>query len=312
LLNLYRRHREACLLGYAKEHLTWLAENSCEGFHGHCWGLGWRYPVGRGLVYDENAPYSTVTPYALEAFLRYSALSGDDRFNELIEGIFWFFEEDIQILEETDEHLVTSYGARRDRIAYNAISYSMYSYALLLEYIPKERVERTLVKIRKMYCYIRHHQAKDGSWLYSPEGTSFIDCFHSCFILKNTWKTNSIVSLPRSEEVIRKGYDYLKSRLYDVRTGLFRRFSVRNKPGVVRYDLYDNAEMLNLAILVGDGPLIASLADSIEKTFCAGSDIYSQIDVLGIRRCRNTLRWAVMPYLYALSELALTDMEQSQ
>jgi len=72
---------------------------------------------------------------------------------------------------------------------------------------------------------------------------------------------------------------------------------------LVRYDLYDNAEMLNLAILRGDTTLIESLPPLIEKKFMKGDDIFSQIDFLGVRRNRNHLRWAVMPYLYALSQL---------
>lgn len=302
LLNLYEKKRDQCLLSYAKKHLEWLAENPCEGFHGCCWGLGWKYPVSRNLVYGENTPLSTVTPYALEAFIKYSKLAQDSYFDDVIKRIFWFFEEDIQILKETKEHLITSYSAMSDRIAYNAISYSMYSLALLLEYIQDNLVEKTQQKIKKMYSYISDNQASDGSWYYSPEGQSFIDCYHSCFVLKNIYKTNMTLSLCDSNRVVTKGYSYLINNLYDEKMGLFRRFSIKNKPGIIKYDLYDNAEMLNLAILLKDNSLIVRLTDSIKQHFCFGFDIYSQIDVLGIKRNKNTLRWAVMPYLYALSE----------
>jgi hypothetical protein len=90
--------------------------------------------------------------------------------------------------------------------------------------------------------------------------------------------------------------------MLDTRHFLFKRFSVKNKPSIVKFDLYDNAEMLNLALLLGDRCVADKLIASIDRNFRAGTDIYSQIDLFGVRRSRNTLRWAVMPYLYALSQ----------
>ena len=50
-----------------------------------------------------------------------------------------------------------------------------------------------------------------------------------------------------------------------------------------------------------DKSLMDLLQDSIKKVFCDGQDIYSQIDIFGRKINKNMLRWAVMPYLYALS-----------
>jgi hypothetical protein len=101
-----------------------------------------------------------------------------------------------------------------------------------------------------------------------------------------------------------RGYEYVKRALYDVRVGLFRRFSLANKPGLVKYDLYDNAEMLNLALLLGDDRFAEDLGAAIQRHFCLGEDVYSVIDWLGRHKNRNMLRWAVMPYLLALSQTA--------
>ena len=86
-------------------------------------------------------------------------------------------------------------------------------------------------------------------------------------------------------------------------TGLFRRFSLGNKPSLVGFDLYDNAEAINLAVLMDDRELADAVAAAIEKWFGHGRQYLSQIDCLGLRHNRNTLRWAVMPCLYALSAL---------
>jgi hypothetical protein len=301
LFNLYRRDRDTRYLEIAKRHLQWLLANSCEGYKGYCWGLGFENAVNRNLVYGSRSPFSTITPYALEAFVHYSQLTGDTEFHPAIERIFEFFDKDIQVMEEDDQAVATSYGPFRDRTVINAVSYTMYSYCLCLAYAPKSQRQRMEAKVRKLYTYIRRNQRMDGSWFYSPHGNSFIDCFHSSIVLKNVIKSDRIVELDDTAAVVTAGYEYLKKAFFDDRYFLFKRFSVANKPGLVRFDLYDNAEVLNLAMLVGDVGLVERLLPSVIRHFCKGLDVYSQIDLIGARRNRNTLRWAVMPFLYAVS-----------
>lgn len=121
--------------------------------------------------------------------------------------------------------------------------------------------------------------------------------------MKNLVKTNRIVPLKDLKVIVENGYHYIKTAFYDERVRLFRRFTVTNKPSIVRFDLYDNAEMLNLALLMEDHYLVENTSRSITEHFCKGGDIFSQIDILGRLQNRNTLRWAVMPYIYALSQM---------
>jgi hypothetical protein len=303
LLNLYRSQGGFLYLSHSERHLRWLAEHPCAGYTGYSWGIGFTNAVSRDIVYASNTPFTTITPYALEAFVEHVRVTGDRQFMPVIKGIYDYFEEEIKVMEETDDHLATSYGPLRDRIAINAVSYTMFSYALLLQYIPEDKKVAAREKIRKLYSYIRKNQNQDGSWFYSPQGNSFIDCFHSCIILKNLIKTDRLIALPECSWISEKGYAYLKDTLFDRQNRLFRRFSVKNKPSIVRFDLYDNAEMLNLAWLRDDRELVDSLSESIKAHFCRGDDIYSQIVEPGILRNKNMLRWAVMPYLYALSQI---------
>ena len=303
LLNLYRRTPQADLIVAAVVHLNWLAAHSCSGYSGPCWGLDFEYPVSRTVEYDSNTPLSTMTPYALEAFVRYAALTGDERFDNVIRGVFRFLECDLHIMKESDEYLATSYAARRDRIVVNAVSYTMYSYAMLLPYLTGEKRTAAEAKLQKLYAYVCSTQRRDGSWFYSPEGKSFIDCFHSCIVLKNIVKTAALVKLENWERIVSRGYSFLFDHMLDQKLYLFRRFAISNKPSIIKFDLYDNAEMLTLAILLDDRSLIEKLRLSIEQHFVVGHDIYSQIDIFGTRRNRNTLRWAVMPLMYAVSQI---------
>lgn len=301
LLNLYRASGGTQCLDLVKRHLDWLLENSCRGYSGHCWGLGFHYPVRRDIVYGPNTPLTTMTPYALEAFADYSETTRDPVYSPVISSIMNFFDSDVQTMAEDRDTLATSYGPFRDRIVINAISYTMFANAL---YLPScSNAPDRERKIAKLFAYIQRAQRSDGSWFYSPEGPPFIDCFHTCIVLKNIVKTARTAALPESGAVVEAGYSYLKRELLDEKRLLFRRFSVRNKPGLVQFDLYDNAEALNLALLLGDRDFAGKLLTSILATFSRGADLYSQIDFLGVRRGRNTLRWAVMPFLYAASQV---------
>lgn len=302
LLNLHRRRASPGLLALVRRHLQWLRENSCKGYSGPCWGLGFRQAIAPGLVYEAGMPLATMTPYPLEAFVRYHEATRDDAVVPVIRGIHDFFDRDIQVMEETGDFLVTSYAAMRDRRVVNAVSYAMFSLALLLPYIGPAQ-ERARDRIGKLYRYLEISQRADGSWLYSPDGPPFIDCFHSCIVLKNLIRADALVGLPGAGALVSKGYDYVLANFREPKSGLFRRFALQNKPSLVRFDLYDNAEVMNLATLMGDRVLAESLAAAIEKRFRRGKDIYSQVDCFGLLHNRNTLRWAVMPYLHALSAL---------
>lgn len=304
LIGEYRKSADDTMIAAARRHLEWLAANSCTGYHGHCWGLGFQYAVRRDIVYGPNTPLATMTPYALEAFAEYSETTGDPSFEPVIASTMRFFDCDVQTMYEDSDTLATSYGPYRDRIVVNAVSYTMFANALSLNYESRRNIALRQDRIRKLFGYIRRQQRPDGSWLYSPEGRSFVDCFHTCIVLKNIVKTSCLVDLRGADDVIAAGYAYLKHGFLDEERFLMRRFSVKNKPGLIRFDLYDNAETLNIASLLGDGVLAKRLLASILKTFCRDHDVYSQIDFLGLRRNRNTLRWAVMPFLYAASQLA--------
>ncbi len=309
LVNLNRLNGNEQMLRCAGCHLRWLLDHACKGYKGLCWGLGVPNAIGRDLVYDSNAPFSTITPYILEAFVAYAKVSPNTmEIPSIVGKIYRFFDEDLQPMEEDEEVLATSYGPFRDRKVINAVSYTMYSYALCLPYISGEQRADASRKIEKLYGYLRRHQRPDGSWLYSPDPGSFIDCFHSCIVLKNIVKTSRLFELHDSAAVVSAGYDYIRAAFLDEKQFLFKRFSIKNKPGLIQFDLYDNAEVLNLAFLLNDRVLFQSLLQSVIGKFCDGMDVYSQVTVLGTRLNRNTLRWAVMPFLYAASSLLSSPM----
>ncbi len=301
LLKEYNSTKNPDTIRAAEVHLEWLKTNVSKGYSGACWGLGFRWSAFKNVIYDANTPHSTHTPYVLEAFHLYTIYTGNHQYVDLIKSCFSFYEKDLHVLYEDDSMMTVSYGPIKDKIVINVASYTLFVYTIFLSYFP-ERNQYILQKINKLYQFIRFNQNENGSWFYSkPEKESFIDSFHSCFILKNLMKAGDLVPLDNMETVVKNGYKYLTDSFIDEKHGLYKRFTVSNKLSLTKFDLYDNAEILNIMKMLGDKTKAKKLNEAISRNFINGDGIYSVIDFLGVKRNKNTLRWAVMPYLSALA-----------
>lgn len=294
-------------LTYANQNIEWLLKNYIKSNHGIGWGIDFELPVTQNVIYPKATPFATITPYVLETLILHEYVTDQKgKYQDICKSIYNFFEKDIQVLEQNATSEATSYSPYRDRKVVNAVSYTMYSLVLLDKYFNSH--QNSLQRITRLYNYIKKQQRNDGSWYYSEEGESFIDCFHSCIVIKNLIKSrNQGLKCEGIDDVINKGYRYIKSYLWDKRKKMYKRFSVSNKPGFINYDLYDNAEMLQCAVLMGDINEAKKIASSIKKNFIYNDNIYSSIDIFGKKRNSNMLRWAIMPYLYSLNLLEMYE-----
>jgi len=312
-INLFLFTKNQKYLEIAKQHLIYLKNNYSKGYSGYCWGLNQPWMSKNGF-YPENTPHVTHTPYPLEAFIKYRKITNSKEFDDIIKSVFYFLEKDIPIMYEDDNQLAVGYSPYPEKyIVINANSYVMYMYALLLDFYPNKK-EYIIEKINKIHNFIVNNQEDDGSWWYYKKGAkgNFIDCFHTCFILKNIYKTAQIVNLKNWKHIIEKGYKYILDNFLDKNTFLVKRFSKTDKFNIVKWDLYDNAEFLNLSILLDRMNIAEKNLQAILRTFVKDeTTVYSQIWMGGIKRYKNTLRWAVMPFIYALSEYILKKFEKN-
>lgn len=307
-ISLYKDIADPKLLDVARESLSWLTVNYSKGYNGYCWGANMPWVSKNGL-YTESTPFITNTPYVLEALLEYHKTSGDDSFVHIIPTIYDFIEKDLKKLIDSPEQLALSYSPQAEtRIVINANSYALFCYSIFYSLYPEKR-DYIAGKLERLYEFIKQQQQQDGSWFYYADALpgNFIDCFHSCFILKNLIKADALCELKNSSEVISAGYRFLKETFFDAKKCLFKRFSTSDKFSLVQFDLYDNAEMLNIATLLDDMELVNLLHRSIKENFINEKDIYSQIIFPNIRIHKNTLRWAVMPLLHSLVKSNFKD-----
>lgn len=263
-------------------------------------GLGFVW-VSKNGTYSNRIPFVTHTPYAMEALLSISKFENCNSAVHLFENT-WNFIESLIVMEESGDKLALSYApVEEPRIVINANSYAALSYSL--HYVNNSKCNKELAykKAIKIVNWIISKQQKDGSWLYyaDNETGNFIDCFHSCFVIKNLIKVKQELQLidKKVDQAIEKGSNYIIDNFYDQKTGLVTRFSVRDIKDPYKYILYDQAEFIGMLIDIGNLKLAQEVINSSEHWFRRHGSYYSQIDIFGRKVGKDYMRWGVIPYL---------------
>lgn len=302
--NLYEFTFDEKYIDLAADSVQWLIENQSPGYHGACWGLNIPWMTKEGYC-PPSTPFITNTAYCVEALLKFFDISREKESVDVALSSLDFLENDLKVLLDNLDKLALSYGPSVERrIVINANSYAMMMYALLADRIPGKR-HYLLAKAIRLFNFVRSRQKPDGSWFYydDEEKGNFIDCFHSCFILKNLIKYGKFSEVDVSY-IVNKGMDYILENFVDLKYFLARKFSISANPSLVKFDLYDQAELLNVLCIMGRIDLAKRFHDSIMRYFYIPSKgtFGYQIDLFGILNKMTYLRWAVMPMIYALLE----------
>jgi hypothetical protein len=284
--------------------VDWLIENQTKGYHGACWGLNFPW-MAKNIYYPANIPFITHTPYCIEALFKYFDVTNDYTAKDIALSALNFLEKDINILLDENEILALSYSPlKEDRIVLNANSYAMMMYALYASRI-KNNKKYLKEKADRLFNYIKSRQNRDGSWYYYDDNKNgnFIDCFHSCFILKNLIKYARYLNV-NVDDIINKGIMYILRYLLDSNIFLVKRFAISSNISLVKYDIYDQAEFLNILIMKDNYEIARKLYQSIiDHFFVTSANTFgSQIYKFGKLNKMNYLRWAVMPTIFVLTE----------
>jgi hypothetical protein len=164
-----------------------------------------------------------------------------------------------------------------------------------------------LKKVKKLVCWINAQQQEDGSWNYYADNDAgnFIDCFHSCFVVKNLYEVQTLIPelIPLTNDVICKGWKFIQHSLYDTERGLCRRFIKKHINDPYNWDLYDQAEYLGLLVKFGEIEHALQFEESVIKYFSNGNDWYCRIDIFKRRWGKNFQRWGIAPFKLAQSRL---------
>lgn len=306
-------HVEAMKLSYEPKNtpLSFFSSTAINCHQGLAWGLPFKWFSKNG-VYHANTPYITNTPYIMEVLLAWQGAEDEQRQAKKIFYATWFFLESLKVLHHSEKQLALSYAPIDEpRMVINANSYAAFAYALHVRYGKAENSQDASRKVLQLIHWIIAQQQKEGAWYYyaDNETGNFIDCFHSCFVIKNLLKVKHLLCLEQPElstiidPAIQKGWAYIQTHFYDKKTGLCRRFIDKNNKDPFRWDLYDQAEYLGLLVDFNCLDVAQQFVQHIEKTFKIKDDWYCRIDIMGRHWGKNFMRWGIVPFLHHKSRM---------
>lgn len=277
------------------------------GVKGWAWGVGFPWMSKNGL-YEPTVPFVTHTPYVMEALIALSDMSNvKEEALTMLQGTWGFIESLLKMYDGSDGLALSYAPVEEPRIVVNANAYAAYACGLHITHGYVAIQEHAKKMSLRLVQWVIRQQQVNGSWSYYADDQpgNFIDCFHTCFVLKNLLKTSRLIPEVRDfiTPFVQKGWSYLRENFFDDSAGLCRRFAVRDIKDPFVWDLYDQAEYLGLLIDFGLYKEAKSFSKHVKKQFQKKDDWYCRIDILG--RCwgKNFLRWGVMPFFYNTSLL---------
>ena len=299
------RSEDAAWTRSAVPYLEALVEATCPGEQDYCWGYPFAWETCFG-TWPAGTPLITSTPYAYEAFEAAHETTGADEALAIMESVGRFAFTRIATTEVSPGVKAATYSPIDSRRVVNASAYR--GHLLAAAGVRFDHAD-WVAEARANLAFVLRSQQEDGSWLYAMDGKDrFVDNFHTCFVLKNLVKADRVLDDARIREAIARGYAFYKMFLLD-EAGLPLPFARTQRPTLQRRDLYDYAEGINLALLLGDDdPDARSIAgrlvgDLLADWVMPDGHFVTRQTVFG----RNTVpyhRWAQAQTFHALIRFA--------
>ena len=197
------------------------------------------------------------------------------------------------------------------------INASAYRAFVLFDAAHRFALTQYLEKAEKNLQFVLEEQRSNGSWLYAAgtETESFIDHFHTCFVLKNLFKINQHLRNAEVQQALTNGYEYYRKNLFHP-DGMPRYFARSPRTQIVRVETYNLAEAITLAVLLGNEfPAAIGVARDLAGRLCREFQLpdghfVTRVYRGGIRHTTPFLRWPQAQVFYALTSLLLAETER--
>lgn len=239
-----------------------LEATKCPGQPHHAWGYPFDW-VGIGGTIKEGTPLITTEPYVYEAFSAVYNIDKHEKWRQILQSLARHVSDDYFDVETSPRASRSSYTPVFEPSGgvVNASAYRAFLLTKAALDFSEEKYRRQ--GERNMY-FVLESQNADGSWYYAMDGTrSFIDHFHTCFVMKALVKIERMTGNPDCTAAIERGVRYYVNHLFDEQ-GLPRPFSKAPRLTVYKRELYDYAECINLATLLrGRFPLLDQRLETV-------------------------------------------------
>ena len=225
-----------------------LQESRCPGYEDCCWGYPFGWQTRNGTI-AADTPLITTLPYVYEAFSQVYAIDRDTRWLQIMRSIAKHALMSYRDMDTAPGAASCTYTPAHDDSC-GVINASAYRAFLLTKAGIELSEPRYLEAAKRNLNFVLGSQNADGSWFYAMDGErTFVDHFHTCFVLKALAKIEQLTPGRDCKAAIERGISYYVKNLFDAK-GLPRPFSQRPRLTVYRRELYDCAECINLAVLL--------------------------------------------------------------
>jgi hypothetical protein len=233
----------------ASHFLDVLQQTRCPGYDEYCWGYPFYWETLLGTIPAET-PLITTVPYVYEAFQQVYRIDGNTQWRRVMHSIAQHALCDYKDVPTSSTASSCPYTPTPNHslMVVNANAYRAYLLTNAAVEFSDTRYERSA---EGNLNFVLEAQNPDGSWFYALDGKrSFIDHFHTCFVLKALAKIEALTGNASCTNAIQRGIGYYTQFLFD-EDGVPKPFSRAPRLTVYRRELYDYAECINLSILLG-------------------------------------------------------------
>jgi hypothetical protein len=215
-----------------------LQETRCPGYDNYCWGYPFNWETLSGTI-KSGTPLITTVPYVYEAFKQVYQIDKNPKWFRIMRSIAQHALRDYKDFETSPNASSCSYTPFPEH-SVGVINANAYRAFLLMSAALDFSEEK----------YRTVAQNPDGSWYYANDGKrTFVDHFHTCFVLKALAKIEASTGHPECTKAIERGVGYYTRNLFDEQ-GTPRPFSRAPRLTIYRRELYDYAECINFATLL--------------------------------------------------------------
>jgi hypothetical protein len=225
-----------------------LEQTRCPGYDEYCWGYPFHWETLLGTIPAGTSLITTI-PYAYEAFQQVYRIDGNTQWRRVMHSIAQHAFRDYKDVPTSSTASSCPYTPTPNHslMVVNANAYRAY---LLTNAAIEFSDTRYQNSAERNLNFVLEAQNPDGSWFYALDGKrSFIDHFHTCFVLKALAKIEALTGNASCTAAIQRGIDYYTRCLFD-EDGVPKPFSRAPRLTVYRRELYDYAECINLAVLL--------------------------------------------------------------
>lgn len=244
--SLYEATGNEFYIQKATHFLEILQKTRCTGFKEYGWGYPFDWVTQNGVI-SAGTPLITTTPYVFEAFLQMERLRPHLKWHRILESIARHVCSDYKDFKVSETASTCSYTPYDKVGVVNASAYRAFVLASAAKIFNDDRISEAG---GRNLNFVLESQNPDGSWPYATDGKrSFVDHFHTCFVLKALAKIYFLGGNEDCMKAITAGVDFYIQNLFD-EEGMPRPFAKAPRLTVYRRELYDCAECINLCLLL--------------------------------------------------------------